>query len=95
MRKHLFIVLTASVVGMQGAFAQEYQPDANTVALWHLNETSGSSVADASGNGNNGTAAGTTIVDRRFGKARSFNGTGDFIGIPDNEAGNFTHPPTR
>jgi hypothetical protein len=33
-----------------------------------MNEVGGSTVADASGNGNNGTATGTTIVDGKFGK---------------------------
>ncbi len=62
--------------------AREYTPDTNTIALWHFNETSGGTVADASGNGNNGTATGTTIVDGRFGKAKYFNGTSDYIIVP-------------
>ncbi|MFH0992072.1 MAG: LamG-like jellyroll fold domain-containing protein, partial [bacterium] len=61
--------------------AGEYRSDANTTLLFHMNETSGSSVGDASGNGNNGTATGTIIVDGRFGKARSFNGTSDGIDL--------------
>ncbi|MBM4162677.1 MAG: hypothetical protein FJ217_16475, partial [Ignavibacteria bacterium] len=48
---------------------KEYNADANTVLLLHMNETSGSTVADASSYGNHGTATGTTIVDGRFGKA--------------------------
>jgi hypothetical protein len=54
-----------------------YTTDANTIGLWHFDETSGNTVSDESGNGNNGTATGTTIVDGKFGKARSFNGTSD------------------
>ncbi|MBI3003909.1 MAG: VCBS repeat-containing protein, partial [Ignavibacteriales bacterium] len=65
------------------ALVGEYQPDANTVLLLHMNETSGSTVSDASSFGNNGTATGTTIVDGRFGKGRSFNGTTDQISIVD------------
>ncbi|MBI3193607.1 MAG: VCBS repeat-containing protein, partial [Ignavibacteriae bacterium] len=62
--------------------AQEYTTDANTVALWHFNETSGSTVADASGSGNNGTATGTTPgVVGVFGNARGFNGTSDYVRI--------------
>lgn len=57
----------------------EYASDAITSILMHMNETSGQFVLDATGNGNNGVATGTTIVDGRFGKARSFNGTSDFI----------------
>jgi fibronectin type 3 domain-containing protein len=59
----------------------EYTPDANAVLLLHMNETSGSTVSDASNYANNGTATGTTIVDGRFGKARSFNGTNDRMSI--------------
>lgn len=61
----------------------ELLADANTIALYHFNEASGSSVADSSGNGNNGTAIGTTIVPGRFGNARSFNGSSDYITVPD------------
>ncbi len=56
--------------------------DAHTVGLWHMNETSGTTVNDSSGKGNNGTATGTTIVDGKMGKARSFNGTtSDYINL--------------
>lgn len=34
--------------------AAEYAPDANTVALWHLDETSGTTASDASANANHG-----------------------------------------
>ena len=44
-----------------------------------FDETSGQSAFDLSGNGNTGTATGTTIVPGVFGKARSFNGTSDFV----------------
>lgn len=42
----------------------------------------GDTLTDASGNGNNGTATGTTVVDTIYGKVRSFNGTSDFIQFP-------------
>ena len=56
-------------------------------------ETNGTTVNDASGLGNDGTATGTTIADGRFGMARSFNGSGESIAaarsaIP--ESGDFT-----
>ncbi len=81
-------------MGFGGLKAQvEYLPDANTVVLLHMNETSGSTVLDASGNGYSGTAIGTTIVNGRFGKARSFNGTSDVVNTTFN--GNFgTNPFT-
>lgn len=47
---------------------------------WKIDEVSGTSVADSSGNGYNGTAIGTTIVTGKYGNARSFNGTAsDYI----------------
>ncbi|MBM4162496.1 MAG: hypothetical protein FJ217_15515, partial [Ignavibacteria bacterium] len=60
----------------------EYAPDTSTVLLLHMNETTGSTVSDASSYGNHGTATGTTIIDGKFGKARSFNGSSDYIALP-------------
>lgn len=60
----------------------EYNPDSNTVALYHFDDPSGSVVADTSGNGNTGAATGTTIVAGIFGKARSFNDS-DYVYIPN------------
>ncbi len=57
--------------------------DANTTALWRFDETSGSAVIDSTGV-NNGTATGTTIVSGEFGNARYFNGSSDYIVVPDN-----------
>jgi hypothetical protein len=69
-----------TIAGATGA----YTPDAYTVALYHFDEASGNSVADASGKGNNGTAYGTTIVNGKFGKARSMNGISDWVQVPNN-----------
>jgi len=41
----------------------EFTPDANTVALYHFNEGSGQTTADASGNGFNGVLGATTAVE--------------------------------
>ena len=63
-----------------------YTPDVNTIALYHFDEASGNSVADASGKGNNGTAYGTSIVNGKFGKARSMNGTSDWMQVPSSSS---------
>ncbi len=76
----LFVALTGVP---QTLFAQEYQPDSHTVALWHFNEVSGSTVSDAGTNGNTGEAVGTSIVDGKFGKSRSFDGSGDYVNLPE------------
>jgi len=53
------------------------------VALWHFDESSGTIVNDGSPYGNNGIAVGTTIIPGRFSNARSFNGAGDYVYVPE------------
>jgi len=48
------------------------------VSYWPMDETTGSTVTDVSSS-NDGTATGTTIVDGKYRKARSFNGSSDYI----------------
>lgn len=66
-------------------YYQELPADEHTVGLWHLDEVSGASVADASGNGNTGTATGTSVVSGRLDNARSFNGSSDYINFGDKD----------
>ncbi|MDI6767023.1 MAG: hypothetical protein QME52_09395 [Bacteroidota bacterium] len=80
--KHFLLLTFTFLLCSSCTLAQEYTPDAYTVALYHFNETSGSIVYDSSGNGNNGTATGTVIVNGKFGLARRFNGISDRITIP-------------
>lgn len=67
------------------------QTDANTVGLWHLDETGGTGayLKDLSSSANHGTPTGTTVTDGITNKARSFNGSSDFITLPSGFA-NFT-----
>jgi len=58
--------------------------DANTIALYHFDELSGNIAGDSSGNGLDGIVVGTTIVDGLYGKARSLNGSSDYIEVPFN-----------
>jgi hypothetical protein len=70
----------------ESAFAN-YEPDESTVGLWHLDEQSGSGayLKDSSSYANNGTPTGTSFVEGKIGKGRSFNGTSDKItSIPIN-----------
>ncbi len=54
------------------------------VAAYGFDEGSGTTVTDASGNGNNGTVANTTwAATGKFGKALSFNGTNALVTMPD------------
>lgn len=54
---------------------------ANTVALWHLDETSGTSafLKDSSTTAGHGTPNGTTTIKGITSQARHFNGTSDYI----------------
>ena len=67
----------------------EYFNDANTVLLMHMNEEDGSAVNDVSDYNNNGTAIGTTIVDGKYGKARSLSTNGEYITISHSSSLNF------
>lgn len=55
----------------------------NDALLYHFEELGGD-VADSSGNGNTGTVTNATYgADGRFGKALSFDGSGDYVNAPD------------
>ena len=60
--------------GSEGLSIGSPQVDSSTVALWHMDETSGSGayIKDSTANANNGTPTGTTVVDGFYGKGRSF-----------------------
>lgn len=78
-----------TVVAMAAALATPSAASATTVAHWTFNETSGNTVLDSSGFGNNGTSqnvtqdldgfnAQTNPLDRAYG----FNGTSSRITVP-------------
>ncbi len=55
----------------------------HTVALWHMDETSGSTMHDSSGNGHNGTLKNVRLGRAGFkGKAYSFNGRSSEVTVP-------------
>jgi hypothetical protein len=56
--------------------------DSTLVGYWNMGEGAGSVVYDNSGNGNNGTATGTTIVDGKYGAARYLDGN-SYITVAD------------
>jgi hypothetical protein len=58
-------------------------PSGPLVGHWQFDEPDRSEpCADASGNGNAGASKGTTVLEGRHGRARSFNGRSDYIEIP-------------
>jgi len=60
-------------------------------ACWHMDEGSGGTVYDNSGNGNDGTIYGATWTNSgRFGKALDFDGVDDYVQIPNGASLNFS-----
>src|SRR5262245_48351218 len=54
------------------------------VAAYGFDEGTGTTVADASGNGNNGATSNTTwAATGKFGKALQFNGTNALVSVPN------------
>lgn len=67
------------------AFKAAVAPGADTVGLvasYGLDEGTGTTAADASGWGNDGTTRDTAWVPGRFGNALSFNGSSSWVSIP-------------
>jgi len=54
------------------------------VGSWHFDEGSGTTAYDSSGNDNDGTLInGPTWVDGKFGKALQYDGSDDYVEVPD------------
>ncbi|MBI1925637.1 LamG domain-containing protein [Candidatus Poribacteria bacterium] len=56
------------------------------VAAWAFDEGTGNTVKDVSGHGHNGTISGAKWVNGKFGKALEFNGDGDQVSVPNDDA---------
>lgn len=89
-------------IKMEGDFSQKLelgtpQVDGNTVALWHLDETNGDNagvdIFDETANNNDGEFEGsniaTSVIKGVTEKARSFNGSNDYISVADSGDWNF------
>jgi len=62
-------------------------PPAGLVASFGFEEGTGSTVADSSGNGNNGSITGATWTTAgKYGSALSFNGTNNLVSVPDSNS---------
>jgi hypothetical protein len=78
--------LSVSGIRAESAVALLYDYWYRRIASWDMGYGAISSVIyDGSGNNLNGTATGTSALDGPFGGlARRFNGSGDFVTVPDN-----------
>jgi hypothetical protein len=66
------------------SFTTVSAPGSGLVGLWHFDEGTGVIAVDSSGNGNNGTLVnGPAWVGGNVGTALSFDGTDDYVNIPD------------
>jgi hypothetical protein len=82
---------TATIQATYGGFSGNATATVNTtppptglVAAYNFNEGVGSTVTDASGNGNAGTISGATwTTSGKFGGALSFNGTSSWVTVND------------
>lgn len=55
--------------------------DEGEVAYWKMDEASGTTVADISGNGLNGTSTGTSITNGKWGNSRILNGSNQYVNV--------------
>ena len=80
----LGLAVAAAVLGVLVATPNGNSSTPGLVAAYAFDEGSGTTVTDASGSGNTGTAANTTWSSAgKYGKALSFNGTSSRVTIPD------------
>jgi hypothetical protein len=77
--KYYYRVRATDSVGNNSSYSGEFNTDANTVGLWHLNEAGGTA-ADSSGAGNTATPSGTTVITTgKIGNSRYSGATTDKI----------------
>jgi len=71
---------------LAGVMAAPVEAQAATVALWHMNETSGTAMLDSAGS-NAGTPKNVTVaVPGWSGTAYRFNGTSSYVSVPSSAA---------
>ena len=72
-----------TITNSSGTTLSDYQIllDEGEVGYWKFDESSGISTYDSSGNQVTGTAYGTNVIDGKYNKSRSFNGSNDYIDI--------------
>jgi hypothetical protein len=89
MKKANIILVLVFIMAISLIFVNSSQAkiDPKTmVGLWLLNEITDKTVADLSGNGNDGILQGTPkLVEGKFGKALRFNGSSDYVNCGNKE----------
>ena len=83
---------TTITVSSAGVYTAYYEPSApdwfnGLIGYWKLDEGIGSIAGDSSGNNNNGTLQNSPVwVDGKYGKALSFDGTDDYVEVPQSSS---------
>ena len=78
-----FVLVTAAI-GLWMAMGSVVKAQSGLVAAYSFDEGTGTTVADASGNGNTGTVSNTSwTASGKYGSALVFNGTSALVTIPD------------
>jgi hypothetical protein len=98
---YYYKVVAEDVAGNVGAPSPQVQavvaaqsPAPGLVAAYGFEETGGTTVADSSGRGNNGTTSGVTRTSGKFGSALSFDGSSSMVSIPDSASLHLTRAMT-
>jgi hypothetical protein len=68
------------------AYAYPVRTTDGAMAYWSFNEGYGTTAHDSSGNDNHGTINGATWTDGRLGRALDFDGTDDYVQVPDSDS---------
>jgi len=79
-RKSIYLISFILVLSIAGNVS------ADLVAYWPLDEGSGNTAYDTSGNDNNGTINGATWGDGKYGKALQFNGQNNYVEVPSSDS---------
>lgn len=78
---HLRLGLAALLAALAALTPASASAATNLGAFWHLDESSGTTAVDTSGNANHGTINGATRTSGRFGRALRFDGVDDSVFI--------------
>jgi hypothetical protein len=80
------MVTLASAQGVTATFSSSGPATGGLVAAYAFDEGTGTVVSDASGNSQNGTISGSAWASSgKYGSALSFNGTNNWVSIPDSD----------
>ena len=78
------LITCSTILWQMGQVAEAaiLDPHPGLVGWWRFDEEDGTLAEDSSGYGNDGTVYGATLVDGKYGKALSFDGTDDYVEMP-------------